>query len=108
MNLQGNWKGPKLNEPYEDGTTPKHPYCHSGFQIHNTSVSVMLGYSTTSLLDRFPTFQDRVISSSGVKNFMKNGYFYHRDFFKCRSLFTHWSGCTSEENGDSNCTAAKD
>jgi len=108
MNLQGNWEGPKLNEPYEDGTTPKHPYCHSGFQIHDTSVSVMLGYGTTSLLHRFPTFQDRVISSSGVKNSMKNGYFYHRDFSKCRSLFTHWSGCTSEENGDNTCTAAKD
>jgi hypothetical protein len=68
----------------------------------------MQGYGTTSLLDRFPIFQDSVISSSGVKNSMKNGYFYHRDFSKRRSLFTHWSGCTSEENGDNTCAAAKD
>lgn len=108
MNLQENWEGPKLNGPYEDGAIPKHPFCYSGFQIHDTSVSVMLGYGTTSLLDRFPTFQDRVISSFSIKNSMKNGYFYHSDFSKFLSLFTHWSGCTSEENGDNTCTTAKD
>jgi hypothetical protein len=31
----------------------------------------MLRYGTTSLLDGFPTFQDSVISSSGIKNSMK-------------------------------------
>jgi len=108
MNLQENWEGPKLNGPYEDGAIPEHPYCHTGIQIHDISVFVMLGYGTTSLLDGFTTFQDSVISSSGVKNSMKNDYFYHSDFSKCRSLFTNWSGCTSEEKGDNTCTAAKD
>jgi len=108
MSLQENWEGPKLNGTHENGTITKHPYCRTGFQIHDTCVSIKLGYGTTPLLDRFPTYQDSVISSSIVKNSAKYGYFYHRDFSKCRSLFTHWSGCTSEENGDNTCTAAKD
>jgi hypothetical protein len=75
MNLQENWERPKLNGPYEDGTTPKHPYCRASFQIHDTSVSVMLGYGTTSLLDGFPTFQDSAISKFHEKlSFIPQGF----------------------------------
>jgi hypothetical protein len=84
MNVQENWEGPKLNGPYEGGTVPKHPHNHSGCPMLDTRVSVMLGYGASSLLDRFLTFQDSVISSSGVKNSMKIGYFYYKDVSKCR------------------------